>query len=239
MVLQLCKFKSCYLYMENIIWYKLNEKGFIIGDNGSLQQVPGIYVYRFTSDISRIYIGSAINIAQRFTQHRYRCSIYKGNNSKFYNLVQKYGWNNIEYGILEKLSAKHTEILINKNILLDREQYYLDKYSPSLNTNKIAGSVLGYKHTEENKLKFSSNHIGKSYKRTLTGKPRPLVTKETINKLKLRSRGAVTCIYDKNNVLVREFNTVKSAANFCGLSPSSVSKYITRGVIWNNTYYFK
>ena len=119
--------------MENIIWYKLNENGFIIGDNESLEQVPGIYVYRFKLDISKIYIGSAVNIAQRFRQHRYRCSIYKGNNSKFYNLVKKYGWNNIEYGILEKLSGKDTYIIINKETLLDREQYYLNKYSPSLN----------------------------------------------------------------------------------------------------------
>ena len=225
--------------MENIIWYKLNENGFIIGDNESLEQVPGIYVYRFKLDISKIYIGSAVNIAQRFRQHRYRCSIYKGNNSKFYNLVKKYGWNNIEYGILEKLSGKDTYIIINKETLLDREQYYLNKCSPSLNINKIAGSILGYKHTEENKLKLSSTHIGKSYQKTLTGKPRPLVTKETIDKLKLRSRGAVTCIYDKNNELLREFNTIKDAANFSGLSPSSVSKYIARGLIWNNTYYFK
>jgi len=223
--------------MENIIWYKFNENGFIIGDNEFLVQAPGIYVYRFKLDISTIYIGSAVNIAQRFRQHRCRCSIYKVNNSKFYNLVKKYGWNNIEYGILEKLSGKDT--YINKGILLDREQYYLNKYSPSLNINKIAGSILGYKHTEVNKLKFSSIHRGKSYQKTLTVKLRAKVTKETIDKLKLRSRGAVTCIYDKNNVLLKEFNTIKDAANFCGFSPSSVSKYIAKGLIWNNTYYFK
>ena len=92
-----------------------------------------------------------VNIAQRFRQHRYRCSVYKGNNNKFYNLVKKYGWDNIEYGILEKinLSSKDTYILINKKLLLDREQYYLDKYSPSLNINRLAGSMLGYKHSEK------------------------------------------------------------------------------------------
>ena len=49
------------------------------------------------------------------------------------------------------------------------------------------------------------------------GRARPLVTKETINKLKLRSRGAVTCIYDKNNALLREFSTIKDASYFCVL----------------------
>lgn len=224
--------------MKNIIWYKLNEKGFIVKNSECLEKCPGIYAYRFKLDINKLYVGSTINIAQRFRQHRYRCLIYTDNSSKLYNLVKKYGWNNIEYGIIEKLPYKDTNIE-NKKTLLDKEQYYLDKYSPSLNINKIAGSMLGYRHTEETKLKFSSIHIGKSDIRTLTGKPRPITTKETINKLKLRSRGAATCIYDKNNVLVKEFDTIKDAANFCGFSPSSVSKYITRGVIWNNTYYFK
>ena len=225
--------------MKNIIWYKIDKNGFIKGDNEYLEQVPGIYAYRFGSDADIIYIGSAINIAQRFRQHRYRSSIYKGNNSKFYSLVRKYGWDSIEFGIFEKLSDKSADIIADKKILLDREQHYLDKLLPSLNINKIAGSILGYKHTEENKLKFSSTRIGKSYQKTLRGKPRPSVTKETIDKLRLRSRGAATCIYDKNSILVREFSTIKDAASFCGLSPSSVSKYITRGVIWNNTYYFK
>ena len=43
-----------------------------------------------------------------------------------------------------------------KKILLDREQYYLDTYSPSLNTNKVARSILGYRDTEENKVFFYS-----------------------------------------------------------------------------------
>ena len=45
---------------------------------------------------------------------------------------------------------------MNKKILWDREQYYLDTYSPSLNTNKVARSILGYRDTEENKVFFYS-----------------------------------------------------------------------------------
>lgn len=44
--------------------------------------------------------------------------------------------------------------------------------------------------------------------------PIPLVTKETINKLKLRRIGVVSYIYDKNNVFFREFSTIKDAAYF-------------------------
>lgn len=46
-------------------------------------------------------------------------------------------------------------------------------------------------------------------------------------------------MFDKSFNLVKEFKTIKDAANFVSLSPSSVSKYITKGTLWNDTYYFK
>ena len=80
----------------------LNEKGFIRRKvNKFLSQGPSICAYKLNLDKYRIYIGSAINIALRFRQHRYRCSVYKNNKSKFGNLVIKPAWNNIELGIIE------------------------------------------------------------------------------------------------------------------------------------------
>nr|YP_009469556.1 hypothetical protein [Pseudocercospora mori]AVE15066.1 hypothetical protein [Pseudocercospora mori] len=158
----------------------------IKGDNKSLPQSPGIYAYRSKLDKSKVYIGSAINIAQRFRQHRYRCSIYKSNNSKFYNLVIKHGWGNIEFAIIEKVDfpLHNIEVTINKKILLDREQYYLDKLIPSLNINKSATSILGYKHTRESIIKFSSSRVVRYYGKRVISKPRVKVSKETIAKLK-------------------------------------------------------
>ena len=43
-----------------------------------------IYAYRLIFDETRFSIGSAINLAQRFKQHRNKCSKYIGNNNKFY-----------------------------------------------------------------------------------------------------------------------------------------------------------
>ena len=122
--------------------------------------------------------------------------------------------------------------------MLGRKQHYLYKYS-SPNFNKVAGSILGYKHTDENKLIFYSARIGKSYKKSARVNAKPLVTKDTIIKLKLRAKGAIVRIYGKCYNLVKQFKTIKDATNFVGLSPSSVSKYITKGTIWYNTYYFK
>ena len=41
----------------------------------------------------------------------------------------------------------------------------MNKYSPSFNINKKAGSMTGYKHSDIIKLKFGEMHRGKTYKR--------------------------------------------------------------------------
>lgn len=43
----------------------------------------------------------------------------------------------------------------------------------------------------------------------------------------------------KNNELIKEFNRIKTAAEFVGLSSSSVSGYIKSGRLLNNLCYFK
>jgi hypothetical protein len=51
----------------------------------------------------------------------------------------------IEYiNISEFIKGKHDI----KRIIFKREQYYLDMLNPTLNINKIAGSIPGYKHSE-------------------------------------------------------------------------------------------
>jgi hypothetical protein len=42
---------------------------------------------------------------------------------------------------------------------LIREQYYLDLYKPKYNILKIAGSNLGYKHTEDTLAKFKQRKL--------------------------------------------------------------------------------
>ena len=44
--------------------------------------------------------------------------------------------------------------------LIKREQYYIDLLKPEYNILKIAGSLLGFKHSEESRVKMSSSKIG-------------------------------------------------------------------------------
>ena len=196
-------------------------------------------VYILIPNDNYYYIGSAINLSQRFRQHRYKATLIK---NKFYNYINKYGWENFKYGILEHINMKNIHDLVNKKkYILKKEQFYLDKYKPFLNTNLIANSMLGFKHTEDTKLKLSIMKRGK--KLVMTNLAVPLKTKiiiqEVIHKLKLRSKGVKIKIYNKNNVYVKEFNTIKEAALYVGLSPSSVSRYLKKESLLANTFYFK
>jgi hypothetical protein len=77
-----------------------------------------------------------------------------------------------------------------RNLLLEREQYYLDSINPSLNVCKKAGSPLGVKRNIMFSINLSRSRRGKSKKLTIKfnniGSPNKFVTDET--RLKISSR---------------------------------------------------
>lgn len=57
--------------------------------------------------------------------------------------------------------------------------------------------------------------------------------------MKVRTKGVTTCVYDKLHNLIEEFSTINNATKYAGLSTTTVSKYITKKTLWNDSYYFK
>lgn len=227
------------------IWYDLDKEGYIIDKDSNiiirpLLQKPAIYVYKLSLvNKEKLYVGSTINMVQRFRQHKYRAEIHITKlkyNSMLYNYVARYGWDNFKFGVVKYLDFyPEREWPDKKDVLLKIEQEYINIWSPELNINKTAGSMLGFKH-KNNKSEVISIQKGKS-KNILSLKP--IINKETILKLKLHNKNITVSIYDINNLLVKEFSRIKTAAEFVNLSPSTVSGYIKSGKLWNQKYYFK
>ena len=100
-------------------------------------------IYKIQSKIkpNRFYIGSAINI-----NHRRDCHLHDLRNNKHNNKLQrhynKYKESDLEFLIIEPCLPE---------FLTTREQYYIDTLKPYFNILPVAGSSLGYKHTEETK----------------------------------------------------------------------------------------
>ena len=83
-------------------------------------------------------------------------------------------------------------------------------------------------------------HRGKSYRKTLSPNlVRKPVSEDIRLKLIKRAKGVGVNIHLKDLKLFKSFPTIKSAAECVGLSPSSVGKYLNKGTLWNDTYYFK
>lgn len=155
----------------------------------------------------------------------------------------KYGYINFSLDILE---------YCHKNLLIEREQYYLDNYKPDYNILKIANSRLGSKQSEATKIKISISNKGKhnhfagkmhtyesrklisiglkSIIRTNTPKVLKLETKL---KISLRSKGVpVKVFYLKGNFIIK-FPWIRSTAEYLGISQKGLMRYLDENKSYN------
>lgn len=92
------------------------------------------------------YIGSAKNIASRWSLHR-RSLDRKSHHSKYMERSwHSHGAESFEFSVLIYCSPEN---------LLMYEQRFLDSYKPEYNSNPTAGSMLGFKFSQESKDKMA------------------------------------------------------------------------------------
>lgn len=115
-------------------------------------KISGIYKIQSISHPNRCYIGSAVNIDQRWGSHLYNLRRNKHHTKKLQRHYNKYGEVDLVFSIL---------LGCDKDDLLKIEQYFLDSYNPWFNTCKIAGNTSGVKLTEEHKKKLSQKFKGR------------------------------------------------------------------------------
>ena len=122
-----------------------------------LKGVSGIYIIRNTFD-NRVYIGSAVNMYNRIKDHLKDLKRNKHRNKYLQNFFNRHGmclyWN-----VLKEVRCDD---------LIPIEQLYLDEYksferTKGFNIQKVAGSMLGFKHSEESKAKMSRIRKGKKF----------------------------------------------------------------------------
>lgn len=116
---------------------------------------PGIY--KITNTVNgKVYVGSAVNLRRRFTQHRHSLRKDKHHSIKLQRSWNKHGENRFIFSVIEHVTEKEK--------LIDREQFWMDKldvFNVGYNTEPMAGNSLGVKHSEEARKNMSLAHIGK------------------------------------------------------------------------------
>jgi group I intron endonuclease len=113
----------------------------------------GIYIIKCKAN-HKFYVGSAVNYRNRWAEHRRRLNAGSHHCIHLQRSWDKYGQNDFEFCLVE---------FVEKENLIMIEQRWIDAYWDNgvlLNSCRIAGSVLGRKHSQEAKNKISQSHIG-------------------------------------------------------------------------------
>lgn len=166
-----------------------------------------IGVYRWTNIQSgNIYLGSSTNLSKRFSFYYSLTYLNKkANNSIICRALLKYGHSRFSLDILEYCESK---------FVIQREQYYIDNLKPEDKILQIAGSSLGYKHTEETLAKFRNKFF----------------SHETLEKMRNVKLGLNHTEEDKKNISI----AVKAAVTEFYITTKGIKIIVFN--IENNTY---
>jgi group I intron endonuclease len=168
-----------------------------------------------------------------------------------YKAILKYGYTNFKLEILEYCDS---------NIVLLREQYYIDLLKPEYNILSLAGSSFGYKHTAETLEKFKTRRFSNETLANLTEAARGRVLSKEVRakismsrtgiKLSDETRAKLSAIGAKRNGIaievtnitsgeIKQYATLTLAALALGVSRTAVKKAMDLSRVIKNTYIIK
>lgn len=135
-------------------------------DDSIIESVPpgyvGIYRITLVRD-GRCYIGSTVDIRRRWGEHRKSLRAGTHHSKYMQRCYTKYGENALIFEILEICDITDMTDEQVSGLLFVREQCWFDLKTPEFNSAPIAGSMLGFKHSEETRAKISAAKTGTDY----------------------------------------------------------------------------
>ena len=115
-------------------------------------------VYSIKNKVNgKLYVGSSINIGQRWYAHKKRLKAGRHENSKLQRAWVKYGKAAFGFHVIETVE--------DVQMLIEREQFWIDIKKAAgrdsgYNICPTAGNCLGMKHSKETRQKLSDFHTG-------------------------------------------------------------------------------
>lgn len=116
----------------------------------------GVYAI-YNTEKKKIYIGSSVRVEKRWRDHKRELKLEIHHSRYLQRAWNKYGEDKFVFCLIERVC--------NTNILLDREQFWMDYYkcyepASGYNLSRSSRNCLGVKHTEETKRKMSESSKG-------------------------------------------------------------------------------
>ena len=177
----------------------------------------------------KTYVGSSVNLKRRVNEYLnplYISRNLKKGNSKIFKALLKYGYINFEFKILEFIEFETSQSKSERrNLLLNKEQYFINEIKPEYNINQEAGNNLGRIYGEEVKRKMSLAKIGKpgNKKGAILSLESRALFREKSGKIKGIS------MLNENNELLSQFKSIQLASEGTGISRIRISR-CARGI---------
>lgn len=222
----------------------------VVYDNADIDKVKFLAdnskksgVYCWTNKITgKKYVGSSVDLKRRFYNYYsigYLLRETTNNNSYIYRALLKYGYTNFSIEILEYCDPENC---------VQRENYYLNLLKPKYNVLSVAGSNLGFKHSEETKAKFALRKSSEEARRRMSeakkginnpnfGKTHSEETKALIRAARLgkslisdsikermsKKGGTSLRVVDLETNEISIYTSIKKAAQAMGISQPAIS----------------
>ena len=153
-----------------------------------------------------------------------------------YKSLLKHGYAKFRLEILEYCSTDK---------LLTREQFYFDNYNPEYNILKIAGSPLGYRHSEAAKARISLANKNKIVSESTRYLKRKILLGKTLDSERLEKMRVGNVL--KQSVLLTntetgdtlEFSSMTDAGKFLDISRITISKYLLKNLSYKGYTFAK
>jgi len=142
------------------------------------------------------YIGSSINIQDRLQKHRYELRKQKHGNRKLQNSWNKYSEEIFDFYILE---------FCNKELLLEREQYFIDTLNPEYNITRLVERNIP--SPESSKLQSETR-----------------IKKIASGEIKLTEKEIYQ--YNLNGDFIKKYDGIKKACKEIGIHQSTICRFL-------------
>lgn len=159
--------------------------------------VSGIYRI-LNMENGKFYIGSAVDVASRWSGHRNRLRRGRHHSQHLQNAWNKYGEESFDFSVIEVVSCRDE--------LIAAEQRHIDLLLPAYNVCKVAGSPIGVKQSDESKAKKSLALKGRVFSEESKEKMR--AARSSAHQIYLES----TKVFELDKSLKRRISKARSSA---------------------------
>lgn len=123
------------------------------------KNASGVYIIRNTVN-EKVYVGSTVNFRKRYLAHRRALEKSMHHSHSLSRFAAKHGLETLLFDLLEATLA-------DKNILLSTEQKWIDLLLPfrnnGFNSSPTAGSIMGWRASDEQRRRRSENQKGRRH----------------------------------------------------------------------------